>query len=214
MAFTVTFPTAGQPPVSARVAEWLTERGEPFEQEGPQILSLRALPVRLLVGDESGPLRAHLEVTPNARLTRVIELLFALSFLAGADVKLVGTGAVTRAELWMRLADEQDRQRVANAIERAGEHGNQDNVINRLWRVIASLRPDRDDRWDLQRKRIVEFREIGEPGGITVEEAAWHTDEPESGEVVALPVEGEYLHTLAWRWLSEAYPGLAEVNRR
>lgn len=212
MAFTVTFPTAGLPPHAERVAEWLTERGEPFEQEGPQILSLRALPVRILVGDKGG-LRAHLEVTPNAPLSRVIELLFALSFLAGADVKLVGTGAVTRAGLWMRLADEQDRQRVAHAIERAGEHGNQDNVLNRLWRIIASLRPDKDDRWDMQQKRIVELREIGQPGGISVEEAAWHTDEPESGEVVALPVEGEYLHTLAWRWLSEAYPGLAEVNR-
>ena len=35
--------------------------------------------------------------------------------------------------------------------------------------------------------------------------------EPEVGDVVSVPVKG-MLHCLAWRWLSEAYPGIAEAE--
>jgi hypothetical protein len=209
LAFTVTFPTGGQQLIPEDLSSWLTEHGEPYDVEGAGDFTLRALPVRLVVAPT---MQAQLDVSCTTRLSRLVDLLFSLSNRAGADVKLVGKGAVTRSSLWMLLADEQDRLRIGDSIERAAEHGNQDEVLNRLWRIIASLRPQCDDRWDAARKTIVRLREVGTPDGISVEDAAWHTDEPAVGDVVALPVPNEHLHTLAWRWLSETYPGLAESS--
>ena len=125
----------------------------------------------------------------------------------GAHVKR-GT---TRSGLWMLLADEQDRVRIAEALRRAQEHGNREDLITRLWAVIGSLRPKCDDRWDMARERIVELNEVGE--GIDLSQAAWHAEDPKIGDVVGVPVDhSHHVHTLVWRWLSEAYPGLAEYH--
>ena len=207
MAFTVTFPVSGDPPQSEAVHSWLTEQGEPFEADNPRCAALRALPVRILI-EADAPMRAQIEVTETVPLDRLINLLFELSVNCGSDVRLAGVGAVTRADLWLRLADEQDRVRMGHALGRATERGNTE-VFKRLWAVLSSISTGRDLRWDARAARIVRLEEVGVPGGISAEEASFLADSPAVGDLVAVPVEGN-LHILAWRWLSEAHPGLAE----
>jgi hypothetical protein len=66
----------------------------------------------------------------------------------------------------------------------------------------------------VRRGRIVELIEVGAEDGIGIDEAAWHIDNPVAGSVVGLPIEGSSMHTLAWRWLSDTYPGIAESPRK
>ena len=205
MAFTVTFPTSGPPTPVSTLSEWLTERGEPFVAEGEDTLALRAVPVRFVASQQNTSLQAQLEVVPNLALTRLVDTVFEISKRAGADVNLAGHGPQTRAQLWMRLADEQDRLRIALALRQSREHGNADEVHKRLWRTIACLRPGRDDRWDVTGERVVELVEVGD--AVSVEEARWHAPDPKEGDTIAVPVVG-HVHCLVWRWLSEAYPGL------
>lgn len=209
MAFSVTFPTTGPPCPCRTLAEWLTEVGEPFVPEGEDTLVLRALPMRLVSSPAQASVQAHLDVTAGAALSRMVDTLFDISMRAGADVNLLGHGPVTRSELWLRLADEQDRLRIGQALRRAREHGNADDVHKRLWGLVAALRPGHDDRWDAAAERVVEMVDVGEQ--ISVEQARWHAEDAKTGDVVAVPVAG-HLHCLVWRWLSEAWPGLAESD--
>ncbi len=211
MAFTITFPTSGPCPDQLLVARWLTDRGEPFDNEGPGTVALRAMPVRFVVSKDQNALQAHLEVTATVPLTRLVDMLFGVSVEAGADVRLAGAGEVTKGALWMVLADEQDRVRIAETLDRAKELGNTDEIMKRMWAVVSALRPNSDDRWDMQRSRIVQLREVGEAGGISLEEARWHAEDPQVGDVLAVAVDGAmHMHSLTWRWLAEAYPGIAE----
>ncbi|MEZ4241415.1 MAG: hypothetical protein R3F59_35745 [Myxococcota bacterium] len=205
MAFTITFPTTEPPTPVATLADWLTEQGEPFVAEGDEVLALRAMPVRFVASQKDASLKAQLEVVPDLPLTRLVDTLFEVSIRAGADVNLAGYGAVTRPGLWLRLADEQDRLRIARALGRAREHGNADGVHKRLWALIAAMRRNHDDRWDAAQERIVERVEVGE--AVSVEDAAWHVDDPKPGDTIGVPVSG-FLHSRVWRWLSAAYPGL------
>jgi len=192
------------------VAAWFRVRGEPIEAVG-STLHLRAIALRVEIAPDHGSMKAHLDVSSQLDLTRAVDLVFELSILAGADVRLTGIGEVTRGALWLRLADEQDRVRIGEALERASIHGNREEVGKRLWQVVAALRNGHDDRWDVAAARIVELREVGATDGISVEDAAWHVEDPQPGDVIAVQVPGS-VHTLAWRWLSEAYPGLAESD--
>ena len=209
MAFTVTFPTSGPPCPCKTLSDWLTEVGEAFVLEGEDTLVLRALPMRLVSSPAQASVQAQLEVTPTVALTRMVDALFDISMKAGADVNLLGHGPVTRPELWLRLADEQDRLRIGGALRRAREHGNADEVHKRLWGIVASLRPGKDDRWDAAAERVVEMVDVGEQ--ISVDEARWHAEDAKTGDVVAVPVGG-HLHCLVWRWLSAAWPGLDETD--
>ena len=211
MAFTVTIHTTGPLPSADNFSEWLTQQGEPFDIEGPQQLGLRALPVRLVVEEEAGEIQAQIDITPTVPLMRLVDLLFDLSVVAGADVRLAGTGSVSRPELWMRLADDQDRQRIAKALSQASEHGNYDEVIRRLWAVLNVLKPHQDIRWSMEKACIVEMKEIGAEGGISIEKASWHSPQAQLGDLVAIKLPG-FLHSLAWRWLSEAYPALSDTS--
>lgn len=208
MAFTVTFPTARPLCAVDELAEWLTDRGEPFQAD-PQGITLRALPMRFVVGAEQESLQCQIDVTSSMPVTRMIDVIFDVSVRAGADVHLAGAGQLSRAFLWMRMADEQDRVRLAESLLRAESSSNRDEIVRRLWGVLAAARIGHDDRWDATQERVVELVEVGE--SISVEEAAWHADAPAVGDVVAVPVKG-MLHCLAWRWLSEAYPGIAEAE--
>ena len=207
MAFTVIIHTTGDVPSADAFAEWLTQQGEPFEYEGPQNLGLRGLPVRLVVEQGRPIIQAQIDVDPDVPIMRLVDLLFDLSVVAGADVRLAGTGTINRPELWMRLADDQDRQRIARALDKAADHGNHEEVIRRLWAILNVLSPEKDIRWSAEQGCIVEMREIGAEGGISVEEAKWHEPEASIGELIAIKLPG-FLHSLAWRWLSEAYPAL------
>jgi len=209
MAFTVTFPAEGPPCALETLAGWLTEQAEPFTQEGTDMLVLRALPIRFVSNVDNVSLQAQVDVLSSTAVPRMVDLLFEVSMRAGADVNLTAHGQVTRAELWMVLADEQDRLRIAEALGRARELGSADEVHTRLWAVLATLRTGHDDRWDAAKERAVELVEVGDV--ITVEEAAWHVDDPKPGDVISTPVVG-YLHCLVWRWLSEAYPSVAEAQ--
>lgn len=205
MAFTVTFPTNEPLPDVDALSDWLTTQGEPFERDGPSTLALRALPVRLIV-DDAG-IQAPLDLSPDTSLTRLVRLVFDLSVRLGGDVRLAGAGETTRADLWLRLADEQDRLRIVQALERATAHGHADEVVRGLWSVLGSLGHGRDLRWDAARRRIVDMLDVGGPDGLPVEEAAWHDADASEGDTVAVPVSGD-LHILAWRWLGEAWPSL------
>ena len=204
MAFTVTFPTRGQPPSTAELQAWLTEQGEPFDVDGAD-LQLRAMPVRLFAGADA--MQAWIEVTPKTPVVRLVGLVFSLSIQLRADVRLTGTGDVGRAQLWLRLADEQDRQRLAAAIDAARERAIVDEVQQRLWAVLAALQPGKDLRWDAATERIVELVEVGTT--IDRAEANWLKEDPATGEVIARPVDGQ-LHILAWRFVDDAWPGLTD----
>jgi len=95
------------------------------------------------------------------------------------------------------------------AVERAGIHGRREEVAQRLWQIISAVRPGHDDRWDANNHRIVELMEIGE--GVSLEAAQQHLDDPQLGELIGIPIATS-MHVLTWRWLSEAYPGLAEAE--
>ena len=58
VAFTVTFPTNGPLPDPAAIADWLTEQGEPFDEEAPHTLTLRALPVTLVMSPDLTSMQA------------------------------------------------------------------------------------------------------------------------------------------------------------
>ncbi len=207
MAFTLTFPTSAALPSASEVAEWLHQRGEPVELVGEHMVQLRALDLRIEVDERQA--RARLEMAPELPLSRVVDLLFDLSIFLGADVRLTGVGEVSRGMLWMALADDQDRVRIATALERARLLGKSEEVGAKLWQIVSAVRPGCDDRWDSTHERVVELKEVGAADGISIADAAWHVDDPEPGDVIPVPVEG-HVHILAWRWLSEAYPGLAE----
>lgn len=208
MAFTFTFPATARQPAPEEVAAWFTEHGEAFEAEGPYSLALRGLPVRV-IAVPGEPLQAHVDVTTTTPLVRVVDLLFELSNRAATDVRLAGVGKVDRASLWLRLADEQDRLRIARALVHAAEQGRRDEVVRGLWGVLAAACPGRDIRWDAGREHIVELKEVGGPTGMPVEEAAFLLEDPETGDVAVVEVHDD-LHLVAWRWLSEAHPGLAD----
>jgi hypothetical protein len=211
LAFSVTLHTAGPVPPIQNLTDWLTEQGEPFDEEGLNQLVLRGLPVRLLLDETEGEISAQVDITPTVPLMRLVDLLFDLSVVAQADVRLVGVGEVNRPAMWMHLADDQDRRRIGMALLRSTEHGNHEEVIRRLWSVLGVLRPGMDIRWSMERGTVLEMKEVGAVGGISIEDAAWHDPETLLGDLVAVPVEG-YVHGLAWRWLSEAYPGLCDSN--
>lgn len=204
MAFTVTFPTAGTVPTPRELQDWLIEKGEPYDDDGAT-LTLRALPLRIVHADTG--LTGWIEVTARAPLSRLVDLLFALSVRAGSDVKLAGVGGVTRAALWMQLADEQDRVRLAAALERTAEHGNGDDVGQRLWALLSAIHPGRDLRWDANARRVVELVEVGQ--GMSVDEARWILEDARPGDVVPKPVPGP-VHVIAWRFVSQCWPALCE----
>lgn len=209
LAFTVTFPTTAELPSPRAVSDWVLQRGEPLDHLEGGCLQLRAIDVRLQV--EEARVLAHIDVPVGLPLTRVVDLLFDLSIFLGADVRLTGVGEISRGGLWLRLADEQDRGRIQETLKRAEIHGRLEEVGKRLWQVVSAVRSGCDDRWDTSVGRIVELKEVGAADGISLADAAWHADDPQPGDVIPVPVEGS-AHTLAWRWLSEAYPGLAEVE--
>ena len=208
MPFLVTFPTSEPMCTVEQVCSWLTERGEPHVCDG-DVVQLRAVTMEFVAGEDQEALRCQIQVTSTAPLTRMVDIVFEVSVLAGADVHLVGTGAVGRAVLWMQLADEQDRLRIAESLQRAAHSSHRDEILRRLWGVLAAARNGHDDRWDAASNRVVEMVEVGDR--ISVEVAAWHADDPQPGDEIAVPVKG-LLHCLAWRWLSEAYPGIAEAE--
>lgn len=209
VAFTVTFPTSGPAPQPQDVAGWLTEQGEAFEREGPTTLRCKALPLRLVADSDAGWLQGYIELERATPITRLVDLLFELSLRTQGDVRLAGVGAVSRPELWLALAEDQARLRLARALERSLERSNAHEIHQRLWGVVGALKPGRDVRWDARRACIVEVLEVDAPDGISVEDAAWHAEDPAPGDGVGVPLTGQ-VHMLAWAWLSDAFPGLAE----
>ncbi len=203
MAFTVTFPTATAAPSIPALTAWLVEHGEPFEEDGASVV-LKALPFRL-VRDEKG-ITGWIEVNETTPLPRLIDLIFDLSVRLGSDVKLAGSGVVGRPALWLVLADEQDRQRLAAAIEQSAQRGNKDDVDQRLWALLQAIHPGRDLRWDAQKLRVVELFEVGST--IERDEARWLDEGANTGEIVVKAVDGN-VHVLLWRFVAQAWPGLA-----
>lgn len=196
MPFTLTFPSRGEQPSPDELTGWLTDHGEPFEADPPRIV-LRALPVALM----PGPFGIEATVNPgvDTPLTRLVGLMSDLSVRVGGDVHLVGRGSLTRHELWLHLADDQDRKRIAAALARAGDR--QDEVARGLWSLLGASGRGEQLRWDLGREAIVAIHELPD-------------DEPTQPEGEALPTEaitpGSGLYLLAWRWLSDAWPRLVE----
>lgn len=203
MSFRVQFPTATPPTALRDLVAWLTEVAEPAAEDGDGVV-LRALPARFTLQPFTVELTVH-EWTPVVRL---VDVLFEVASRAGADLHLDGK-VVNRSGLWLVLAEEQDRLRIAVALRRARERGNADEVHRRLWAVLASVRPGHDNRWDATLERVVELLDVGEQ--VSVEDARALEADVVTGDVVQQPVEGP-IHILVWRWLSEAYPGVCEPD--
>ena len=188
MSLLATLHTAGPMPSVDALERWLTEQGEPYVREDDR-LALRALPMRLSPSADC-ELHARLDVTAKTPLVRVVDLLFDLSVVAGTDVVLEGQ-TLTRAQLRLRLAEEQDRLFIAAALAHASERGILDEVMRRLWAILAALLPGRDIRWSADLGCIVELSD--------------HDDHSQ-------PVPpSAHLHLLVRRWLAEAYPSLLET---
>ncbi len=200
MALTVTLHTAGELPSPEAIARWLTGHGEPFEAEDDGI-ALRALPLRIAVRD-ARTLTVAVDLRPDTAVARAVDLIYDLSVVAGADVRL-GDADLTRAALWLRLADEQDRLRIRRALEVAAERGVADDVSRKLWAVIAALHPGIDARWSTDLGAIVE---IDDAEGVLLQADA----DTDSAALVPRRLHGAP-HLLAWRWLSEAWPSLTDA---
>jgi hypothetical protein len=200
MPLTITLLTAGELPSPEAVQRWLTEQGEPFELHD-EAIALRALPLRIRPVDHR-----HLEVVLASRIdtavTRAVDLVFDLSVLAGADVEVDGESR-TRATLWLRLADEQDRLRIAEALDTAAERGVADEVLRRLWAVLNALYPTVDARWNANQRALVALDERDNPVLLHAEA------DDEVAALVPRRLPGTP-HLLVWRWLSEAWPSLVE----
>lgn len=194
--------TAGELPSLQAIERWLTERGEPFELHD-EALGLRALPLTVALPDPHH-LRTEVELRCDTPVARTVDLVFDLSVLAGADVSIEGDD-VTRASLWLRLADEQDRLKIAAALDLARERGCADDVLRRLWAVLNSLYPQGDVRWSAELNAVVRLDEGGAPTGVVL-------GDPDLDAATLVPrrVSGAP-HLLAWRWLSEAWPSLVET---
>jgi hypothetical protein len=197
VSFTISFPTQAPTPALAELGAWVAEEGEAFtlEAETAEVV-LRALPLRLAIASGAG-VRATVEAGSSSPISRTVRVVFALAARLGADVRLVGTGLVDRAALWLRLADEQDRLRLALALARAEDHPQGDEILRGLWSVLAALAPERAVRWDTLRERVVELREL--------------VDDPDasSPDTVPVPLDPP-VHLVAWRWLAETWPTLAD----
>lgn len=180
--------TAGPMPSVDALERWLTEQGEPFSRDDDR-LQLRALPVSLEPSADS-ELSVSLAVTAKTPLVRAVDLLFDLSVVAGTDVIVEGH-TVTRAQLWLRLAEEQDRLFIGQALEQARERGILDDVMRRLWALLSALSPGRDVRWSAEEGAVVELLDDGDT-------------------VRPLPADAR-IHLLVRRWLAEAYPSLLET---
>ena len=203
MSLALTFRTT-TPPASARdLAAWLTDLAEPCTEDGDRV-ALRALPARFALA----PFGAEVAVQEWTPVVRLVDVLSAIAARAGADLDLAGR-VVNRSDLWLVLAEEQDRLRIAAALRRARERGNADEVHRRLWSVLAAVRPGRDLRWDATLERVVELLDVGVQ--VSVEEARALEADAVTGDVVQQPVEG-LIHLLVWRWLSDAYPGVCESD--
>ncbi len=203
MPFRVLFRTTTPPAQLRDLVAWLTEAAEPSAEDGGGV-SLRALPARFGLQ----PFAVDVEVHEWTPLVRLVDVLFEVASRAGADLDLGGK-VVNRSDLWLLLAEEQDRRRIATALKRAKERGNSDEVYRRLWAVLASIRPGHDNRWDATLERVVELLDVGEQ--VSVEQARAFEEDAVTGDVVQQPVEGP-IHILLWRWLSEAYPGVCEPD--
>lgn len=186
MSVLATLYTTGSVPSVHALEGWLTEQGEPYLAEG-DVLRLRALPVELEPGSDS-QLALTLDVTVDTPLVRLVDLVFDLSVVAGTDV-LVDDHTLTRAQLWLRLANEQSRLQICAALAQADERGSLDEVLRRLWAVLAALDSSRDIRWSAEHGAIVEL----------TDDDACRQEPPDS-----------HLHLLVRTWLSEAYPSLLE----
>ncbi len=208
--FTVVFqdtPTSGRSrPSAAELDRWLTEWGEATAVEDGCV-GLRSMPVRFETPPDR-PVRAQISIGPRTALSKLVAVLFDLSTWLGSDVCL--ETAVTRAVLWLRLADEQDRQRLAAALDRADEHGSREEVLQRLWAFLAVIHQGRDLRWDAAHRQVVEMLEVGD--GVTREEARRFREDARTGEVIGKPVGPGGVHVLAWRWMNDNYPGLSEIE--
>lgn len=206
MAFTISFRRTGRSASADDLAAWLDDQGEPFDAEGDDTLVLRALPVRFVLDEH---IRAQIDLTVHTPLTRLVRVLFDLSVHLGADVRLLGQGTVSRPLLWLRLADDQDRQRIARALGTADDTHEHDRVRTSFWQLLGTIGGSRDLRWDAQQQAIVEMLEVGAEHGIALDDAAWHDAEAAPGDIVPRPVHGD-VHIIAWRWMSEAWPSLAQ----
>ncbi len=173
------------------VAAWLTDSGEPVVVDDRRIV-LRALGAFLV--HEGSQLVAHIDLAASTPVVRLVDLLFDLSSHIGSDLHDAAGTTVTRPTVWFQLAAEQDRIRVGSALARSLEHGVRQVMVQRLWALGASLFPDRDVRWDVTSARFVEV--VGE------------------GPVLRSLPDDRAANLLAWRYLSEAWPGVARDVER
>ncbi len=189
MSLRLTLHTAGPMPPLSALQEWLTERGEAYERDGDRV-RLLALPVVVEALDEA-TFSVVLSIAGGTPLVRLVDLVFELSLVTGSDVS-ERERRMSRSELWLRVADEQDRLRIASAMKLAEDRGNLDDVARRVWAILNALRPGRDVRWSSQDESIVWVSEDG-----TTREAVDPSDR---------------MHLVIFRWLSEAHPSLLELS--
>lgn len=182
----LTLTAAARPPGVEALADWLIEQGEVCTVTDGGI-TVRGVPVVITPGGSA--LHVRIAVDGQAPMSRISRLVFALSVLAGGDVLLDGLTELSQPQLWWHLAEEQDRFRLAAAIDAGAQHEHGREMLLALWSHVAAICPGADVRW--RRDRLVE---------IQVDPA-----DTEREFEVPVPVG---THVLAYRWLAAAWPSL------
>jgi hypothetical protein len=187
------------------IAACLTAMGEAFEVGGPDepgLLRLRALPVVLRRTEDA--LSAEIGLTPSVSITRLLALIYDLALQLGGEVSLDGATPTERAAAWLCFADDQDRLRIGRALDRA--EGRADEVLRGLWDILVVLGSGRDLRWHPRASRIVEV----DRGELGLEDEPTLSEEEVMDPMLTVRDPAPGTHILAWRWLTEAWPALAE----
>lgn len=192
-------------PDLAEISASLAAMGEAFELGGPDepgVIHLRALPVVLRRTERD--LSAEIALTPSVPIARLLALIYDLALQLGGEVTLDGASPTERAAAWLCFADDQDRLRIARAIDRA--EGRAEEVLRGLWDILVVLGQGRDLRWHPREARIVEV----DRGELGLEDEPTLSEEEVMDPLLTVREAAPGTHILAWRWLTEAWPALAE----
>jgi len=193
----------GRPVASvAEVADWFLNQGEPCEPQGPTTIALLALPVHLILHPHR--MEAQIDLTPKVPLHRLVRVMADLAIQLGAET-VFHERTMGRSELWLVLAEEQDRMRIQDALDRAEALHCRSEVLTQLWQLLGAMGQGRDLRWDLSSHRIIEFVDTG-PLDATEDTVDTVTTQAPGPLRPLQPFE--QAHITAWRWLSEAWPNL------
>ncbi len=206
---TVTFDVLLGEPITdaAAVIRGLALLGEPLEPgELPEVFEHRGLRMQ---GEVLGArMRLTAQLHGRTAVDHVLTFVHDLAAQWGGEVALTEVDGerrhvTDRAALWITLADLRDRLRLVGAIE--GDRDTRAEVLRGLWALLQVWGAAMELRYLPDLGRIVAVRPRRGHASTT---------ETEDTEFDALDTPAHQAplgtHLVAWRWLEETWPSLAE----